>query len=281
MMDKIYLAEWKVLQSFCRNHYTPEGLKWTPGDFIAHFTGEAVDIKLDLFKKCTGGDIGKCAYERIMGFGTMEDVYCMQVGAHIGNSPNDALFVQDLSDKNIILIEPVPYLFEQLKENYKTKAFKNAIGLNLAVSNFNGTLDLYVPSQRNDFTRFPYWVSQLSSTREENITKQTVYRDGTPSDVIIDKITVQCFSLNTIIEEMNIKSIEILLIDAEGHDYEILMDLDFDKIKPKRIVFEIKHIDGVLNRGGLRYRSLLIRLLSYGYMIIHIGEDDIIVELKK
>ena len=47
----------------------------------------------------------------IMGFGTMEHVYCLQVGSHVGDSPNDTLFVQDLSDKNIILIEPVPYLF--------------------------------------------------------------------------------------------------------------------------------------------------------------------------
>jgi hypothetical protein len=279
MMDKIYLAEWKVLQSFCRNHYTPEGLKWTPGDFIAHFTGDAIDVKLDLFKKCTGGDIGKCAYERIMGFGTMEHVYCLQVGSHVGDSPNDTLFVQDLSDKNIILIEPVPYLFEQLKENYKTKTVKNIIGLNLAVSNFNGTLKLYVPSQRNDFTQFPFWTSQLTSTKKENITKQTVYEDGTYAPIIIDEITVQCFTLNTIIDEMGIKSIENLLIDTEGHDYEILMDLNFDKIKPKRIIFEIKHMDGVLTMRGTRHQTLINHLLSYGYRIVHDnGEDDMIVE---
>ena len=209
----------------------------------------------------------------------MEHVYCLQVGSHVGNSPNDSLFVQDLSDKNIILIEPVPYLFEQLKENYKTKTVKNIIGLNLAVSNFNGTLDLYVPSQRNDFTQFPFWTSQLTSTKKENITKQTLYVDGSPAPIIIDEITVQCFTLNTIIDEMGIKSIENLIIDTEGHDYEILMDLNFDKIKPKRIIFEIKHMEGVLTMRGARHQTLINRLLSYGYRIVHDnGGDDMIVE---
>jgi hypothetical protein len=60
-----------------------------------------------------------------MGFGTMEHVYCLQVGSHVGDSPNDTLFVQDLSDKNIILIEPVPYLFEQLKEKFKSGFLEN------------------------------------------------------------------------------------------------------------------------------------------------------------
>jgi FkbM family methyltransferase len=155
------------------------------------------------------------------------------VGSHVGDSPNDTLFVQDLSDKNIILIEPVPYLFEQLKENYKTKSVKGIIGLNLAVSNFNGTLNLYVPSQRNDFTQFPFWTSQLASTKKENITKHNSSIENCP-EIIIDEITVQCFTLNALIDEMGIKSIENLIIDTEGHDYEILMDLNFDKIKPKK-----------------------------------------------
>lgn len=53
MPECMHLVEWKVLQSFCRqSHYTPEGLQWSPGDFIAHFTGETVETRLELFKKC-------------------------------------------------------------------------------------------------------------------------------------------------------------------------------------------------------------------------------------
>jgi len=52
-LPNIHLVDWKVLQSFYRiNHPTPEGLKWKPGDFIAHFTGESVQTRLELFKKC-------------------------------------------------------------------------------------------------------------------------------------------------------------------------------------------------------------------------------------
>jgi hypothetical protein len=78
---------------------------------------------------------------------------------------------------------------------------------------------------------------------------------------------------------MEIKSIENLLIDTEGHDYEILMDLNLDKIKPKKIIFEIKHMEGVMVMRGPRHQTLMNRLLNYGYRIVHDNEhDDMIVE---
>jgi hypothetical protein len=44
--------------------------------------------------------------------------YIIQVGSHIGNTENDMIFNNINPDFEYILIEPVPYLFNQLKENY-------------------------------------------------------------------------------------------------------------------------------------------------------------------
>lgn len=67
MLDKLYIVEHKVLQSFCISSYTPESLKWAPGDFIAHFTGEAIDTRLKNFKQVLNNTHMKiCAYNGLL-----------------------------------------------------------------------------------------------------------------------------------------------------------------------------------------------------------------------
>jgi hypothetical protein len=41
----------------------------------------------------------------------------IQIGSHVGNTCNDPIFNIVDNDTNLILVEPVPYLFEQL--NYR------------------------------------------------------------------------------------------------------------------------------------------------------------------
>ena len=69
----------------------------------------------------------------------------IQIGSHIGNSDNDPLF-NNINQNNIILVEPVPYLFQLLKKNYNEKYPEhNIIFINKAVSNFIGHIDLTIP----------------------------------------------------------------------------------------------------------------------------------------
>jgi hypothetical protein len=62
----------------------------------------------------------------------------IQIGSHIGNTSNDPIFnIVDKTTK-LILVEPVPFLFEKLKYNYQKKFInnKNIFFINKAVSNF-------------------------------------------------------------------------------------------------------------------------------------------------
>jgi hypothetical protein len=203
---------------------------------------------------------------------TMNHVDYLQIGSHVGNTSNDHLFNTNLTNKNIILIEPVPFLFEQLKQNYRSKLSQNNIAfLNIAISDKNDTLQLYIPSMRNDFSKFPNWASQLASTNSEHISKHM-------PTLAIDIITVPCVSLNTLIHTIGIKTIDYLMIDTEGHDYDILMNLDLSVIKPTKIRFENKHMDGVLVRGT-RYMELLEHLYKHGYKKTYEDSQDTIVSL--
>jgi hypothetical protein len=48
----------------------------------------------------------------------------IQIGSHVGNTCNDPIFNIVNNDTKLILVEPVPFLFKQLKINYNKK-FEN------------------------------------------------------------------------------------------------------------------------------------------------------------
>jgi O-methyltransferase len=202
--------------------------------------------------------------------------YILQVGSHIGNTSNDFLFNNIKPNFKYIMIEPVPYLFNQLTENYKT--YKNVICLNIAISNYNGFIDMYIPSQENDFSKLVNYTSQLGSINEKHILTFV-------PNCKVDKLSVPCKTLNTLLIEYNIKSLKYLYTDTEGHDYDILMDLNLSLIRPENIIFENKHMDGpkhTLDKNNCpKYFDLLNHFKKYGYDIEKETGEDTYIKLFK
>jgi len=209
-------------------------------------------------------------------FKEKKEKYIIQVGSHIGNTCNDYLYNNINPNFKYIIIEPVPYLFEQLKENYKS--YNNIILLNIAISNYNGYIDLYTPSEKNDFTKLVHWCSQLASTNKDHITTFV-------PQCIIDKISVECKTLNTLIKKYNITELEYLYTDTEGHDYDILMDIDLLFIRPKNIIFENKHMDGPKHSLDInncpKYYNLLNHFKKHGYEVEYQSSEDTHIKLFK
>jgi FkbM family methyltransferase len=185
----------------------------------------------------------------------------IQIGAHVGNTINDPIFEMADENTNLILIEPVPYLFEQLKLNYKMKLphhFKNIIFINKAITDFVGEIEFTIPSIKNNFQNLPYWVSQLSSSNPYHLKKHI-------PDLLLETINVQTTTINSIVKKYKLKEIYLLKTDAEGMDYKILMSYDFKKnAKPSKILFEHNHMDGTFTIGE-NYKSLLDKLEALGY----------------
>lgn len=201
--------------------------------------------------------------------------YVIQIGSNIGNTDNDFLFNNIKPDLKYILIEPVPYLFNSLVENYK--AYTNVTCLNLAISNKNGTLDLYVPSQDNNFLNLVSYAQQLASVNPNHI------HTFVP-ECKVEKITVECKTLNKLIEEFNIEHIDTIITDTEGHDYDILMDLNLS-VKPRTIIFENKHMDGPKHsldvQDAPNYYKLVNHFKSYGYSVVKETSEDTHIQYLK
>ena len=201
--------------------------------------------------------------------------YIIQIGSNTGNTDNDLLFNNIKPDLQYILIEPVPYLFNSLVENYK--AYTNVTCLNIAISNKNGTLDLYAPSQDNNFLNLVSYAPQLASVNPNHI------HTFVP-ECKVEKITVKCKTLNKLIEEFSIEHIDTLITDTEGHDYDILMDLNLS-VKPRTIIFENKHMDGPKHsldvQNAPNYYKLLNHFKSYGYSVVKETNEDTHIQYLK
>ena len=197
----------------------------------------------------------------------------IQIGSHVGNTINDPIFDIVDSETKLILVEPVPYLFKQLKNNYSKKFEnnENIIFINKAVTNYVGEIEMTIPSEKNDFSKFPFWASQLSSVNSDHVSNHI-------SSLLTEKIYVETTTINEIVREYDIQHIDLLHTDTEGHDYTILMNYNF-KVKPKKIMFEHKHMDGFL-RIGSKYYELTNKLLSLGYKKIEQNDEDTIFELN-
>tara|TARA_B100001175_G_scaffold302790_1_gene297166 strand:+ start:809 stop:1504 length:696 start_codon:yes stop_codon:yes gene_type:complete len=58
-----------------------------------------------------------------------------------------------------------------------------------------------------------------------------------------NKIKIQAYKLNTLLEKFNIEKLDFLNIDAEGHDFNVISDFNFSKYKPKLISIEHNSYD--------------------------------------
>jgi FkbM family methyltransferase len=196
----------------------------------------------------------------------------IQIGSHEGETLNDPIFNLVDSSTRLFLVEPVQYLFSRLQKNYKNRFgdVSNIVFINKAVSDFIGEIQMTVPSENNDFSRLPFWASQLGSINSGHAT-------GHIPGLIVDQIVVKTTTVSEIVKEYNIGEIELLHTDTEGHDYNILMSYDFS-VKPKKIMFEHKHIDGLF-RVGEKYRELSDRLVTLGYSKVYQDTEDTTFEL--
>jgi FkbM family methyltransferase len=198
----------------------------------------------------------------------------IQIGSHVGNTERDPIFREVDETTRLVLVEPVPYLYNELRSNYTTKFndSSNIIFINKAVSYFVGEIELTVPSEHNDWAALPIWASQLASVNPDHATGHIPHLE-------VEKICVTTTTIDEIIKDFNITEIELLHTDTEGHDYYILMNYSF-VVKPRQILFEYKHMDGLLTVGQ-NYIELSNKLLSLGYTNMGHNDEDALFVLNE
>ncbi len=164
--------------------------------------------------------------------------YLVDVGAHDGVTiSNSRPFV--LEGWTSLLVEPHPVLFERLVARYDGVA--NAILVNKACGPENGILPLY------------FGAGGAETGTSTLCTDQNAWFDATRTEEFID---VEVVTLTNLLEEHGYpRDFAVLLVDAEGMDYEVLTGLDFARFQPRIVVTEEYILDP--HKHNAKYRLLL------------------------
>jgi len=62
-------------------------------------------------------------------------------------------------------------------------------------------------------------------------------------DCIIEETSVESVTVKELLNRNQIRQIDLLHIDAEGYDWIILRQFDFNLIRPRIVLFERKHLN--------------------------------------
>ena len=202
----------------------------------------------------------------------MLDYKLVVIGAHFGVWLKDE--VSKHKTDNILLVEPVPYNYEVLKEEYKN--FDNIKICTDALMDINEIKDFYYVKANSIHKLGKHWASGIGSFDKQHILNHRSKRFKI-EDADIESIKVKFITFDSLVKKFSIKSINKLQIDVEGAEYEILKSIDLSKIAIKQILFESKHFDGTFQEGK-KLGEIKQKLLSYGYKIEKLDNENIIAK---
>ena len=127
------------------------------------------------------------------------------------------------------ILEPVLDYFKELQYNYKNHPLIKT--LNLAIHNSEAEMIIHRVDPLSERI-LPSFSKGIASFKKEHHINCKI-----PTQHIIEE-KVNCISLNNLMKENKINTIDLLQIDTEGYDSEIILNIDFNTIKPSIINFE-------------------------------------------
>jgi FkbM family methyltransferase len=195
---------------------------------------------------------------------TSTSTFLVQIGANDGDD-----FVRSVirrygrrRDIKAILVEPQPYFCTKLLNNYE-KMHDIKI-MNVAVSDSDREATLYyIDYGAKDV---PGWAKGLGSFDRDVVLSHEDLFTGLGQS--IKTLNVKCVTVPELLSDTPNGTLDVLVIDTEGHDYVILKQFDFTQVRPKLIVFESKH----LSADDLARSDAM--LCGAGYYVVHSGTDN-------
>ena len=207
------------------------------------------------------------------------DFFVVQIGANDGYV-NDPLVKLIRKGKwKGVLLEPQKLVFDQ----YLTPLYghyKDIHLVNAAVGTKSEKRDLFTISFSAE-----RWATGLASFVKESLETQISvgyvdkcikkYEATAPINKAdyISTQQVKCITFQDVIEQYQIKKIDLLQIDTEGFDFEVIKMFPFDKMKPKIISFESERL------SSTDFNACKIFLIQLGYNVSDIGRDAVAVRL--
>ena len=181
------------------------------------------------------------------------DGFFIDIGAYDGITISNTYSLEKIGWKGIC-IEPVPDIYEKLRNNRKCEC------VNAALSNRRGgghNKFIQTKGGRSGFTQNMNH-KMLSAAKNEGI---------------IAEIDIKTLTFDTLMEKYDSKYIDFMSIDVEGSEIEILKTINFDKYKFGLITIEN-------NQSGKDEEQLIPFMKSKGYKtLLNVGIDVLFIPI--
>ena len=192
------------------------------------------------------------------------------IGAHSGIHLKN--LISEYKNQEILLVEPVPYNYQILENEYKNQE-NISICRNALIDKSKKDFFHYV--KKDSITKLgKHWASQIGSFDKNHILNHKNKRFDIKEDDI-ETIQIEFITFDDLIQKYSIKSIDKLQIDVEGAEYKIMNSINFQKIEINKILFESKHFDGTFVEGK-KLQEIEEKLKSNGYKIQKIDKENIL-----
>lgn len=197
------------------------------------------------------------------------NVLAVQIGSNDGKTgdPLYPLFLKNTHWKGLF-VEPVPYLFQRLQQNYPDTArfsFEN-VAINEGAKLPFFWVD---PSIKGAKADLPFWYDQMGSFNKEHIVEGL----GADYEPFIRSEELEGITLDTLFERNQMQHFDIIHIDTEGYDWKVLSQLNLSKYHPKFILYESNHLSDTDLKASYQF-------LREQYHIFSIGIDSLAVSKK-
>jgi len=201
-----------------------------------------------------------------------EKIFFIQIGANDGII-FDHLYKYARKDKwEGILIEPVIETYLDLKKNYSGS--KNLNFLNLAISNKNEDKEIYyIPKSKIKENNLNISLKGCSTFHKNRQGDSSIKMRVFENIEHLKTQNVKCITSEKLIKENKIEKIDLLQIDAEGHEHIIITSFPFNKVKPSVVIFETNRRKKVFSDKQLT--EMFDTLKENGYSIIELDQDTI------
>lgn len=186
----------------------------------------------------------------------------------IGTSDFDTL-LQTTENQIGLSIEPIKFYLDKLPNN------PHVIKVNCAISDADGITDIFWvdPEDIKKYDLFSY-LRGCNSINHPHETTLNVLK-SVNLESLLKRTTCVTSTWKTIVDRYDIKSVNLLKIDTEGHDCYIINNIidDCGGILPKKIIFEANILS-----DPILIDKTIDRLIENGYVLISRDENDVILE---
>lgn len=139
------------------------------------------------------------------------------------------------------MVEPVPHVFERLRRNFGNL---DAVALeNAAIADRDGGLAFhYLAPAAGATGGEPDWSDTVGSLLRDKVLETAASIPD--AEQRLEQIEVEGLGFEMLCRRHGVERLDLLLIDTEGYDHEIIGQLDFERLRPRVLVYEYCHMTG-------------------------------------